>query len=322
MGLGGLPIMAVLVESGASLFYWLTWLLTCYLWPWIALLWARKSTNPFLTERRNLTLDSLIAGLWVPLLHFNLLPSVMLVAITTADKISTGIRRLWLYSLAFVAAGILIGSLLTGFAFQPHSSSTVILATLPIMVLHTLLVSLGTSRLVRKVSRQNKKLAIASQTDFLTGLLNRREWQKLAMEKFNRNPREKSDNLTLVLMDVDKFKGVNDTHGHSAGDDVLKAIAQSITESLPENSIAGRLGGDEFAMILPLNPDNTLCLIQSILGSFAAMRVNNHRQPLCTISFGMAAHAKKFQSLRQWFDAADEKLYLHKNRKVLSTAQP
>ncbi len=320
MGLGGLPIAVVLVENHASWPYWVSWLFTCYLWPPAALYRASKSQDPFLAERSNLIIDSFIAGLWVAFLHFNLLPSAMLLAITIADKISTGIRRLWLYSLPSTASGILVGGLITGFAFQPHTSMSVIFASLPIMILHTLAVSLGTFHLVRKVSRQNQALTVTSQTDYLTGLFNHGHWQKLATEQFNST--HSPNHCTLVLLDVDRFKAINDSFGHSVGNDVLQAISQVITHSVPAGSITGRLGGDEFAVILPVGQEKAQDIANRIKQKTAAIRIRKYPKLRCSVSFGLASHKKSTQSVRQWFDIADRNLYTQKFAKHQSPSLP
>src|SRR5690606_15922322 len=131
MGLATLPLAAVMHELQSSWIAWSWMLLTCWVWPHLAYVRAIRSKDPFRTELHNLLIDSAIAGSWVPLMHFNLLPSVMLLGVTTADKVSTGVRRLWLYSLPAIAASVFGVGLLSGFSFAPHSSMRVILACLP-----------------------------------------------------------------------------------------------------------------------------------------------------------------------------------------------
>ncbi len=109
MALGGLSVAAVLHEQGAAWPLWLWATLTCLVWPHLAYLHARWARDHHRAETRNLLLDSVIAGAWVPLLHFCLLPSVVLVMVSTFDKLSSGIRRLWLRSLpGMVGAAVLL----------------------------------------------------------------------------------------------------------------------------------------------------------------------------------------------------------------------
>ncbi|HEU4813339.1 MAG TPA: MASE2 domain-containing protein, partial [Xanthomonadaceae bacterium] len=176
MALGGIAIAAVLHEQGAPWPEW-AWLgFTAVAWPHVAYLVSSRSRDPYRAELRNLLLDSAIAGAWVPLLHFNLLPCVLLVTLTTVDKISSGVPRLWLRSIPGMVAGLLATGLATGFAFAPATSMTVLVACLPIILIHTIAVSLASYRLIRKVTRQNHLLDQLRRTDALTGLYSRGYW--------------------------------------------------------------------------------------------------------------------------------------------------
>ncbi len=94
-----------------------------------------------------------------------------------------------------------------------------------------------------------KKMEKMATTDFLTGLLLKREFMKFLRMEIKRSKRTKLP-LALLMIDVDKFKKVNDNYGHLAGDKVLKLIAQIINSSKREIDIAGRYAGDEFCIIL------------------------------------------------------------------------
>jgi diguanylate cyclase (GGDEF)-like protein len=105
----------------------------------------------------------------------------------------------------------------------------------------TLLDALGTSvRHERQLSRE----------DSLTGLPNGRAFYEHAEHERRRLVRS-SEPLTMVYLDIDDFKGVNDTLGHAAGDEVLRTTAQALRATIRDVDVAGRLGGDEFAMLLP-----------------------------------------------------------------------
>ena len=91
---------------------------------------------------------------------------------------------------------------------------------------------------------------VLSRTDHLTGLLNRRALFEQMELIFNLARRQRSP-LTLVYLDVDKFKQVNDSAGHKAGDAVLSAVASSLLKYRRRTDLVGRLGGDEFALALP-----------------------------------------------------------------------
>ncbi len=312
MGLGGLPVAVVLLENNSPYPYWFWWLFTCYIWPYLAFLRAKKSKSPFISERNNLLFDSFIAGTWVSLLHFNLLPSILLLTITTADKISSGIKKLWVRSLPFVVVGILLPTIFTQFAFQPHTSTNVILACLPILLLHTFFVSFGSYKLVRKVQKQNKKLRELSEIDFLTHLYNRGHWQK-KVELMLDNCKDSKKTASIILIDVDEFKTINDKYGHSIGDDVLKSIAKTIKESMPADSIVGRFGGDEFAAVIPYPLSDAIKVAQNIKSKVNTINCHDSKLIKCSVSIGLAEIDKEKCNLRNWFDSADQYLYQAKS---------
>ncbi|WP_313086263.1 GGDEF domain-containing protein [Pseudomonas sp.] len=100
------------------------------------------------------------------------------------------------------------------------------------------------------VARAHKKLASMATTDSLTGLFNRRHMIELTEKVLARNQRHPT-NLTLMLMDIDHFKQVNDRYGHDMGDRVLQAVSDLLKQSMREQDFIGRWGGEEFLAILP-----------------------------------------------------------------------
>lgn len=311
MGLGGIAIAAVLFENQVSKFYWLWLFLSCFVWPHFAFQTANRNSQPFLAERRNLLFDSFIAGTWAALMWFNLLPAVLLLAISTADKSNSGIKNLWLYSQPVMLLGAVLGMVLTGFKFQPETSMAVILACMPVMIVHIFFVSLGTNKLIRKVQKQNILFKELSQKDTLTQLYNRRHWQHqvdLLLQK-----KDPHSSLTLILIDVDHFKQLNDINGHSIGDEVLLAIGDVISDVLPEHAIAGRFGGDEFAIVLQKNLLEAKQIASLIRQQVADLTIHNIAELNCAVSIGLSETNPHERDFRSWFDRADKNLYRAKN---------
>jgi len=94
------------------------------------------------------------------------------------------------------------------------------------------------------------RLEVAARTDDLTGLLNRRAWDEELGRELSRADRD-GEALCVAIVDLDKFKDYNDTHGHQAGDRFLKQIAGAWTQTLRAGDILARYGGEEFAVALP-----------------------------------------------------------------------
>ncbi len=321
MGLAALPLIAVLRELDASWPSWLWVTLTCLVWPHVAYFIARRSPDPFRAELRNFVIDSLFAGSWVPLMHFNLLPSVILLTVVTADKVNSGIRGLWLRALPGMFLAILVGGLLTGFALQPLTSTTVLLASLPILVIHTLAVSLSGYQLVRKVQQQNITLDEIARLDALTGLESRGHWQAEA-EKLLAAHQVDGLHATLLLIDVDRFKEINDRFGHATGDDVLRGIAEIIRRAMPVGSHSGRLGGDEFAAALPSTLTDATLAAENIRANVAALVFPRFPGLRCSISIGLAGAPEAGLDLREWMEVADRAMYRDKASRRTGARHP
>lgn len=308
MGLALLPIAVVLRELEAGPTVWAWAALTCVAWPHIAFLWARRSGDPFRAELRNFVIDSAIAGSWVPMMHFNLLPSAVLLTVVTADKINSGIRGLWLRSLPALAIALSASALFNGLAFSPHTSMAVILACLPIMAIHTLTVSASTYRLVRRLQRQNLRLDELARHDTLTGLANRAHWQAQANRLLQRH-QEEGQSATLLLLDLDHFKPINDRYGHAAGDEVLRAVADRIRWHLGERGHAGRLGGDEFAIALAMGPSAAEAFAENLRSAIEGLAFPAWPGLHCSASIGLAPPPDAGLGLREWMEVADRALY-------------
>jgi diguanylate cyclase (GGDEF)-like protein len=97
----------------------------------------------------------------------------------------------------------------------------------------------------------DKELQASATTDSLTDLPNRRQFLARFKEEFLRVQRLDNQRSSVLMLDLDLFKGVNDTYGHAAGDAVLRHFAQNMRNAIRKIDTAGRLGGEEFAVIMP-----------------------------------------------------------------------
>ena len=159
-----------------------------------------------------------------------------------------------------------------------------------------------------KATALNQQLEVLSTIDALTGLNNRRAFEHSLAQELALVDR-RSTPLSLVIVDVDHFKTINDTHGHAAGDTVLQTIAERLTQCARAIDVVARIGGEEFAVILP-NTDAA-----SARGVAERMRaaVENEAwltNPL-TISLGIAT-LLKHETASSLFVRADKAMYAAK----------
>lgn len=313
MGLGFWVTCSVLIQTGdLARFGWVS-LLTMVLWPHLAYLHARTSRDPYRAEVRNLLIDSAIVGLWIPLMHFNLLPCVVLAVITTHDKFGTGIKRLWLYSLPGMVGMALLGTLVLRPEPVLASSLPVIIATLPVIALHSLAVGFTSYRLIRTVARQNQQLKELRQRDAQTGLFARAHWQEQAQAVLE-GARSSDRPAWLLMIDIDHFKPINDVHGHTVGDEAIRVVGEVIRESVREADCAGRYGGDEFAVVCADTDEaHALAIAQRIRERIAALRLPELPELQLTSSIGMAQAQSSHLTLRDWLNTADMAMYRAKH---------
>jgi diguanylate cyclase (GGDEF)-like protein len=152
-----------------------------------------------------------------------------------------------------------------------------------------------------------------ARTDSLTGLLNRRAFDEAIQHEMNRLTRFKRP-FTLLVLDLDKFKAVNDTRGHAAGDELLKSVSRVLTGSFRETDIVARIGGDEFAVLLPETDSETaLTAIVKLEENIRGMALGSG-YPV-SASMGFVTNSYPPIPHEKLFEEADRRMYLDKNLK-------
>ncbi len=161
-----------------------------------------------------------------------------------------------------------------------------------------------------EMRRLVNELETLSTTDGLTGLRNRRAFDERMIDEHHRSMRSKNP-FSLLLVDVDHFKGYNDSFGHQAGDDVLEDVARIIQYTVRNYDLAARYGGEEFGVILP-DTDH-----QGALGLAERLRRAIERDEWMyrqiTVSIGVAT-IEHGQSIPALIEEADRALYTAKER--------
>ena len=156
-----------------------------------------------------------------------------------------------------------------------------------------------------------QELRYLATVDPLTGLLNRRSFFSLAEQEIVRLRRQ-SDFLAVAMLDVDHFKTINDVYGHRAGDDVLRALAESCTDSMRERDFMGRLGGEEFACVLPGTSMEQAMLAAERLRTAISrkkIRLADGKEVSITVSIGVATFQPTDTSIETVLHRADLALY-------------
>lgn len=161
-----------------------------------------------------------------------------------------------------------------------------------------------------RVERLNDELKVMSRVDGLTGLYNRRYWQERFDYTFKLAKR-RGRPITALMLDIDHFKKVNDTHGHQAGDKVIQSLAEVIKKSIRETDLAGRYGGEEFAVVLTETDVQNAIKVAERIRKLAAASVVEHEgaEIRYTVSLGLAEYTPGHASAMAWLEMADQALY-------------
>lgn len=166
--------------------------------------------------------------------------------------------------------------------------------------------------LYRQQMRLVRLLKAESRTDYLTHIANRRHFlevldSNIAMAERHHQP------LSLLTLDIDFFKQINDNHGHSAGDAVLRKVAASLRKGLRKGDFVGRLGGEEFGVQLPMTvPDAARAIAERLRTQVASLdftAISSDLQVTCSIGIAGYRQGMSSETLSQ---ASDEALYVAK----------
>jgi len=154
-----------------------------------------------------------------------------------------------------------------------------------------------------------------AMTDELTKVYNKRMFNLYLEKYFSHYKQGKLENLCLLLFDIDHFKKVNDTYGHSGGDVVLHNFANELSQSVRAGDSIFRIGGEEFAILLKESKDNALSIAQRIFSNLAKRdyQVSAEKTIKVTASCGLTHSKDSDASYHVFFDRADQLLYRSKH---------
>jgi len=334
-----LPVLAThLVAIGAGPLMWSLLVLQLLAYPQLAYWRAARADSPLRAEMQNVLLDGVLLGAWMAVWGLPLWISFMLfIGVCLNVVIYMGVPSLWKGLLA-IASGVAIVALAHGLAFQPQTSLAT--SVLCILLLTLYLVFFAQGAYGRGVSLRDSRRQLGERLDEitslqallqeqalrdpLTGLYNRRyldQTLQQALDDCTRSDRP----LSLVLIDIDRFKRINDTYGHPAGDEMIRQLGGLLTARVRDTGlVVCRYGGEEFLLMLPGTGLTTAAaLAEELRRDFEALEVETGERTMrTTLSFGVSgfpAHPAHPQLLVR---LADQALYQAKlggrNRVVVS----
>jgi diguanylate cyclase (GGDEF)-like protein len=169
-------------------------------------------------------------------------------------------------------------------------------------------------RLVAELERTRQQLTVLATHDDLTGVHNRRHFMTVAQREWDR-ARRYGTPAALLLIDADHFKRVNDTHGHLCGDELLRAIAKTVGDSLRQPDVLARFGGEELIVFLPhTDPLGAVDVAERIRERVQALSVPWQSATVSTtVSIGVAPMRSELPSLDWFIHEADTALYAAKS---------
>jgi diguanylate cyclase (GGDEF)-like protein len=212
---------------------------------------------------------------------------------------------------AFAAMAGAILTTLSTWGFIPHNSWTFRAVEIGMLIDATLL-ALALGYQFRVGQEERLRAERLAQLDPLTGLNNRRAFYDKTSPLWSQAIRHRHE-TSVMLLDIDRFKQINDAHGHAHGDEVLKATAQILRQSIRQGDVLARWGGEEFIVFLPeTDRAEAVALAERLRAAIADMRVAG--DTAVTASFGIAQHESRHLTLDALIASADECLYQAKQQ--------
>lgn len=324
------PVLGThLVFIQAGLLEWVLLALQFLAYPQLVYWRARRSADPLRAEMQNLLVDDVLLGMWMAGWGFPLWISfILFIGICLNLMIFQGRRGLSKVILTMLA-GVLAVALVGGLRFRPDTS--LLTTSLCMLALTLYLFMFANDAYTRGLAlRQSRKqlgirveeitslqvrLQEQASRDPLTGLFNRRHLDNLLAQELA-ECRQTGTELTLVMIDIDRFKAVNDNFGHLAGDEILRALADLLLRNAREGDLACRFGGEEFLLMMPRTPVSVALRRSEVLRKeFEAMRVSFEGHDMqTTLSFGIAGFPDHGSEATTLLQMADKALYAAKLR--------
>jgi diguanylate cyclase (GGDEF)-like protein len=320
--------------TGQETLAWVLMSLQFLVYPHVVYAVARISRDPMGAELNNLRLDDFCFGLWAGWLGFPLWIAYLLVICGCINLAAFRGFRGALEAAALSALGAIVSVACFGLRFVPDTTMPVTALSMACLTIYLLLFARGAYTRAITLNETRYKLRQSEQAlqgqldavqalqaqlleqanrDALTGLYNRRYLSDALSREFERSART-GNPLSMLLVDIDHFKQINDQFGHSTGDRVIQSVASLLARNMGSRDVAFRYGGEEFLILLPeLDASAALARAERYRAEtpVSAEVSAAHGRPV-TLSIGIAstaAMADKVGSPQQLIDQADAALY-------------
>jgi diguanylate cyclase (GGDEF)-like protein len=225
------------------------------------------------------------------------------------------------------AAALLIGTYSTFIGSTGQDVVPSIASLFGFIYFESIIFALGTSVFILTLVKERNEAAsmTAARTDSLTGIASRAAFLESAGRVLERCRRDSAP-VSVMMFDLDRFKAVNDRHGHAVGDAVIRKFCEVTIAALRPNDVFGRVGGEEFAVVLPGSSIEAACVrAERIRASFAeSCRFVRDNQVNATVSGGVSVSVKAEQTLDALLEYSDVALYGAKTegRNRIKRAEP
>ena len=314
---------------------WLALVLQFLVYPQLVFQWARRARDQLGAEIHAMQFDALCFGAWLVVLHFPLW--IGFVLFTSSSQNLTLFRGLrgFVQALVLLALGCALAGLAIGWTVQPQTDPWVSAVAIVTISVYLTVVSLaGQTRAMRlhETKRQLRanelvlqqelaknqslqaELREQARRDALTGLFNRHHLNDIMERELARCARD-GQPMSLLLIDVDHFKHINDTYGHQVGDEVLRATARLLSERTRASDMLFRYGGEEFLLVLS-QADSAAAkeMAEELRLLYAASPLSpGNPAVLATLSIGVATFADHGVTFDHLLQAADQAMYRAKH---------
>lgn len=168
---------------------------------------------------------------------------------------------------------------------------------------------------IKALERQVEELKQLVKVDCLTGVLNKRAGMEL-LHKAIKDCEHNASKVTIVFLDIDNFKKVNDTYGHVEGDKLLQKLAKLIESTIRKTDTIFRIGGDEFVIVFPEGDiEEVRRICNRMINKIKAYNKTEVLPYKIGVSYGIAQYNNLYKSPRELIDMADREMYKNKRKK-------